>query len=209
MSDLTFYFQVLHMLKEIKTPYMIIGDFAGLAFGINRSTFDIDIMVDLNEKDFDALAARFPPPRYYADPEMMRKSTRMGIMFNLIDTEQGVKADLVPLSREPEYRAAFARRVRRTFQDESGQTFQAWCAQPTDTIIGKLRAWAEGHSTKHPDDINAILVFAFSGLGTETIDLQAIALQAARLGTETTTMWEKLVHSAQNQARHYEEHQKE
>jgi hypothetical protein len=124
MSDLAFYFQVLQALEEIKAPYMIIGAFAGLAFGVNRSTFDIDIMVDLDENDFDALAARFPPPRYYADPEMMRNSTRMGIMFNLIDTEQGIKADLVPLSREPEYRAAFARRVRRTFQDESGQTFK-------------------------------------------------------------------------------------
>jgi hypothetical protein len=32
----------------------------------------------------------------------MRNSTRMGIMFNLIDTEEGVKADLVPLTRELE-----------------------------------------------------------------------------------------------------------
>jgi hypothetical protein len=56
---------------------------------------------------------------------MMRNSTRMGIMFNLIDTEEGVKADLVPLTREPEYRAAFARRVRHTFQDETGQVFEA------------------------------------------------------------------------------------
>ena len=105
-------------------------------------------------------------------------------MFNLIDTEEGVKADLVPLTREPGYRAAFARRVRHTFSDETGQPFEAWCAQPTDIIIGKLRAWVEGRSLKHPADIQAMLVFALSGLGTETIDLQAIALEAARLGPE-------------------------
>jgi len=78
---------------------MLVGAFAGLAFGITRTTFDIDILVDLRESDFQALADRFPPPRYYADPEMMRNSTRLGIMFNLIDSEEGVKADVVPLAR--------------------------------------------------------------------------------------------------------------
>ena len=199
MSALTFYFKVLQALEEIKAPYMIVGAFAGLAFGVNRATFDIDILVDLDEGDFEALAARFPLPRYYADPEMMRDSTRMGIMFNLIDTEEGVKADLVPLTREPEYRAAFARRGRHTFQDETGHVFEAWCAQPTDIIIGKLRAWAEGHSAKHPADIQAMLVFALSGLGTETIDFGAITVEAARLGPEVAALWKSLVNHAETQ----------
>ena len=201
MSALTFYLKVLQALEEIESPYMIVGAFAGLAFGVNRATFDIDILVDLRESDFDTLAAQFPLPRYYADPEMMRNSTRLGIMFNLIDTEAGVKADLVPLTREPGYRAAFARRVRHAFQDETGQVFEAWCAQPTDIIIGKLRAWAEGHSAKHPTDIQAMLMFALSGLGTETIDLEAIAVEAARLGPEVTALWKTLVSHAENQMR--------
>lgn len=199
MSALAFYFKVLQALEKIEAPYMIVGAFAGLAFGVNRATFDIDILVDLRASDCDTLAAQFPLPRYYADPEMMRNSTRMGIMFNLIDTQEGVKADLVPLTREPAYRAAFARRVRHTFQDEAGHVFEAWLAQPTDIIIGKLRAWAEGHSAKHPADIQAMLVFALSGLGTETIDLQAIALEAARLGLEVAALWKTLVNDAENQ----------
>ncbi|MGD9101376.1 MAG: hypothetical protein PVF45_12925 [Anaerolineae bacterium] len=204
MSALTFYLKVLRALEDIKAPYMIVGAFAGLAFGVNRTTFDIDILVDLRESDFEALAARFPLPRYYADPKMMRDSTRMGIMFNLIDTTEGVKADLVPLTREPAYRAAFARRVRHTFQDDTGQVFEAWCAQPTDIIIGKLRAWAEGHSAKHPADIHAMLVFAFGDLGTEPIDLQAIALEAARLGPEVVTLWEMLINRAKEQVRRHQ-----
>ncbi|MBC8255399.1 MAG: hypothetical protein H8E35_15420 [Ardenticatenia bacterium] len=43
MSALTFYFKVLQALEEIEAPYMIVGAFAGLAFGVNRATFDIDI----------------------------------------------------------------------------------------------------------------------------------------------------------------------
>jgi hypothetical protein len=75
---------------------------------------------------------------------MMRESTRMGIMFNLIDTGLGVKADLILLTREPGYRAAFARRVRQSFQDATGQTFTAWHAQPTDDIIGKRTTHTRG-----------------------------------------------------------------
>jgi len=192
MSALSFYFKVVQALEEIQAPYMIVGAFAGLAFGVNRATFDVDILVDLRERDFDALAARFPPPRYYADPEMMRDSTRLGIMFNLIDTELGVKADLVPLTREPGYRVAFKRRIRQSFQDESGQVFEAWYAQPTDIIIGKLKAWEEGRSAKHPNDIYAMLVFALSGLSDVELDLHAIAAAAARLGPETSELWRSL-----------------
>ncbi len=199
MNTLSFYFQVIQALEEIKSPYMIVGAFAGLAFGINRVTFDIDILVDLQERDFEALAARFPPPRYYADPEMMRNSTQMGIMFNLIDTSLGIKADLVPLTREPGYQVAFARRVRQSFQDETGQTFTAWYAQPTDIIIGKLKAWAEGHSAKHPNDIYAMLVFALSGLSDIELDMQEIAVAATRLGLDVAELWQSLCKRAESE----------
>jgi hypothetical protein len=171
---------------------MIVGAFAGLAFGVNRATFDVDILVDLREGDFEALAAHFPPPRYYADPEMMRNSTQLGSMFNLIDFETGVKADLVPLAREPDYREAFARRIRRTFLDETGQPYTAWYAQPTDIIIGKLKAWQEGRSAKHPADIHAMLVFALSGLSDVELDRQAITVAAMSLGPDVVELWHAL-----------------
>jgi hypothetical protein len=204
MNALSFYFKVIRALEEIEAPYMIVGAFAGLAFGINRATFDVDILVDLRERDFEALAERFPPPRYYADPEMMRNSTRMGIMFNLIDTSLGIKADLIPLTREPGYRGAFARRVRQSFQDETGQTFTAWYAQPTDIIIGKLKAWAEGHSAKHPNDIYAMLVFALSGLSDIELDLQEIAVAATRLGVDVIELWQSLCKRAESEVQQRE-----
>lgn len=205
MSAIAFYVQVVKALEEIQAPYMIVGAFAGLVFGINRATFDVDILVDLRETDFEPLAGHFPPPRYYADTEMMRNSTRLGIMFNLIDSEVGVKADLVPLKREPDYRVAFERRVRRTFKDESGIPFEAWCAQPTDVIIGKLKAWTEGRSDKHPADIHNMLVFSFSGLGDVPVDLPTVEIEAARMGLETLKLWRALVGRAENDVKDQKE----
>ena len=196
MSILGFYFDIVRALEEIGAPYMLMGAFAGSAFGITRATFDVDILVNLQERHFDALARRFPPPRYYADPEQMRNSTRLGIMFNIIDMTQGIKADLVPLSGSPGYREAFARRTRRTFQDENGKEFEAWCARAEDIILGKLMAWQEGRSAKHPADIREMLVFILSGLSDEELDLGYISVRAARLGTEAAQLWHSLLHRA-------------
>ena len=199
MSAISFYIRVVQALDAIGAPYMIVGAFAGYAFGLTRVTLDIDILVDLNDAHFDALSDRFPLPRYYADPEMMRNSTRMGIMFNLIDTEEGVKADLVPLSREPAYRLTFERRTRRTFKDELGKTFEAWCAVPSDVIIGKLKAWEEGRSNKHPQDIFMIAVFCLSGFSDYPLDIPLITDAAQKLGQDTTLLWQKLLERAEQE----------
>lgn len=196
MSALDFYVRVAKALDEMDAPYMIVGAFAGLSFGISRATFDVDMIVDLKPEHAFKLSARFLLPRYYADPEMIRNSMEQGVMFNLIDTAEGVKADLVPLKREPEYRIAFARRIRRTLKDREGNPFEAWVAQPSDIIIGKLQAWAEGRSSKHSTDIYQMLVFDLSGLSDQHINLNLVTSQAARLGKDTLTLWQELVERA-------------
>lgn len=199
MTAVSFYVQIVKALDEIEAPYMIVGAFGGYPFGITRVTFDIDILVDLRDQDFEALSQRFPLPRYYADPEMMRNSTQMGIMFNIIDTNEGIKADLVPLKREPEYQIAFNRRIRRSFVDPTGNPFTAWVAQPTDIIIGKLEAWNEGRSDKHPKDIYSMLVFDLSDLSDLSIDYQTVTKEASRIGRETLEMWNQSVTKAEQE----------
>ena len=201
MSELSFYIRVVQALDEINAPYMIVGSFAGYAFGITRATLDIDIIVDLQEKHFNTLSMKFPLTRYYADPEMMRNSVRMGIMFNLIDTQEGSKADLVPLKREPDYIIAFERRIQREFKDLNGNSFSAWCAQPTDIIIGKLMAWTEGRSNKHPQDIYTMLTFFFHDLSDQPIDFSTITTQAEKTSLETLELWQSLLARAQKETK--------
>jgi len=199
MTPISFYVQIIKALDEIGTPYMIVGAFGGYAFGLTRTTYDIDILVDLREKDFEALAQRFPLPRYYADHEMMRNSVQMGIMFNIIDTGEGIKADLVPLKRDPEYQIAFERRICREFIDPTGNFFMAWVAQPSDIIIGKLHAWNEGRSDKHPKDIYAMLIFELSGNSDIPVDYEMITKEATRGGQETLDMWNKTLSRAKEE----------
>jgi len=200
--DLSLFIDILNTLEKIDAPYMIIGAFAGAVYGITRVTYDIDIVVDLTEAHISALAAAYPLPRYYADPEMMRNSIAMGIMFNIIDTNRGEKADLVPLSQS--YRQAFQRRIRQLVEIPGAEPFAVWVARPEDVIVGKLMAWAEGRSHKHETDIYEMIVFHH--LETEKsestdFDEAYIDRQAAQLGIDVYQFWLSLKEAASREAR--------
>ncbi|HDN79511.1 MAG TPA: hypothetical protein ENG33_03460 [Chloroflexi bacterium] len=194
-----FYFDVLRTLEEIGAPYMIIGGFGAVAYGSTRVTYDVDIVVDLREEHILALAEKYKPPRYYADPVQMRDSIRMGILFNLIDTERGEKVDLIPITMEPFYKRAFTRRIKRLIEDPSGREMEAWFARPEDIIVGKLMAWKEYPSSRHKEDITAILLFIYAGMDTEltaSFDEEYVNQEALALGDEVFTLWGRLKESA-------------
>jgi hypothetical protein len=61
-ADLSLCLNILQTLERINAPYMIIGAFAGTFYGINRVTYDIDIVVDLSEEHVQALSDSYPLP---------------------------------------------------------------------------------------------------------------------------------------------------
>ena len=180
---------------------MVIGAFAASMYGVTRTTYDIDIVVDLNERHIQALAKAYPPPRYYADVHQMRGSVRMGIMFNIIDTNRGEKADLIPLSMVPTFRFALKNRVRQSVDTPNQPPFQIWTAQPEDIIIGKLMAWSEGRSRKHETDIYQMMVFRYLGFGDDSeFAEQRIERWAIRLGEDTHHLWQVIKAAARIEA---------
>jgi hypothetical protein len=201
--DLTLFLDILRTLEQIGAPYMVIGGFAATMYGITRTTYDIDIVVDLKESHVQALAAAYPPPRYYADPEQMRSSIRMGISFNIIDGRRGEKADLSPLTRDSRYRESFRRRIRHRITWPDVEPFEAWCARPDDVIYGKLLAWDEGRSPKHETDIYDMLVFQYLEADpalAETFDVAYLNAQAAALGPDVMDLWESIKEAARQEA---------
>jgi hypothetical protein len=190
--DLSLFLDILQTLEAIGAPYMVIGAFAGVVYGVTRTTYDIDIVVDLDEEHIEALATVYPPPRYYADPVQMRESIRMGIMFNIIDTARGEKADLVPLTMASRYRRAFGRRVRQTVEIPGVAPLEIWCARPEDVIVGKLMAWDEGRSRKHETDIYQMMVFHYLGADSALsakLDEAYVDVQARMLSEDVAELW--------------------
>jgi hypothetical protein len=201
--DLSLFFDILQTLEAINAPYMVIGAFAATVYGITRVTYDIDIVVDLTERHINALCKHYPPPRYYADPEQMRNSIRRGIMFNIIDSSRGEKADLVPLSMASPYRPAFQDRVRHNIETPDGRSFEIWCARVEDVILGKLMAWAEGQGRRHETDIYEMMVSHYLDLFTDItadFDEAYVDVQATRLGEDVSDLWQATKTAAQTEA---------
>lgn len=193
--DLKFYLDVVQTLERLGIEYVIIGAFAGASYGVVRTTFDIDIVVHLKEDQMDMLAAAYPSPRYYADPEQMRSALFWGTMFNIIDSTVGRKVDLVPLTMKPGYDFALAGRIRRNISTSDGLTFSAWFARPEDVIVGKLMAWAEGGSAKHETDIRDMLVAVRLGEDPEItamFDFAYVDAWAHSLGENVEQFWQHL-----------------
>lgn len=192
---------ILQTLEAIDAPYVIIGAFAATAYGITRTTYDIDFIVELSEQHIQALAARYPGPRYYADPDQMRDSIRLGMMFNIIDSNYGEKADLVPVTMHPRYSLVLANRVRHRVELPGEEPFEAWYASIEDVIIGKLMAWTEGRSRKHETDIYEMLVFSYMDLDPSIpFNQQLVDIEAEKLGQDTTAFWMAVKKSAQQEA---------
>jgi hypothetical protein len=201
--DLSLFADILRILEDIDAPYMIIGAFAATVYGVSRVTYDIDIVVDLDESHIRALAKAYPLPRYYADPVHMRNAIRRGMMFNIIDMNRGEKADLIPLSMTPYYRLPFQRRVRQQVEILGMEPLKVWCARPEDVIVGKLMAWAEGRSRRHETDIYEMLAFHYRGEGLALgapLGVEYVEDQANQLGREVAELWWTIKDAARREA---------
>ena len=128
----------------------------------------------------------------------MRDFIRLGIMFNIIDSSQARKVDLIPVTMKPGYRFALTNRIRREIFIDADAALLAWFAKPEDVIVGKLMAWQEGHSFKHQADIRDILTAVQLGDDVElsaSFDSLYIDRWAARLGREVEQFWQMLQES--------------
>ena len=198
---LNLFLDILLKLEELDVPYVIIGGFAATIYGITRATFDIDIVVNLEEKHIQALSEAYPLPRYYADPYQMRNAIGIGSSFNIIDSTMGEKADLFPLTMDTRYRSAFENRIRRTVDLPGREPFSVWAARPEDVILGKLMAWDEGRSDRHSADIFEMMVFHYLG-GDADLDFDAayVSERAAEISEQVAGLWEQIDKAAKKEA---------
>ncbi len=130
---------------------MLVGSVAALMYGRNRSTDDIDIVLDCTRVNPERLSNLFEP-EYMLDPVMVADSVRRGIMFNAIPLTRGPKVDLIPVKPAPFEREAFRRRQQRDWHGTPVSVIA-----PDDLVIAKL-SWAkESQSERQLADVRAIM----------------------------------------------------
>src|SRR5574341_135348 len=122
----------LRRLNETATSYMLTGSMASNAWGIPRTTHDLDFVVQLPPSQVSALVSAFSGD-YYVDEQAVRGAYQPPHQFNVIHVPTALKADFWLLRPRPFEQEMFRRRVR---DEWFGQPL--WLATAEDIILHKL-----------------------------------------------------------------------
>lgn len=142
-------------LRQAEIQYMITGSIACIIYGEPRLTHDIDLVVEMNDRQIQSLQKAFPDHEFYCPPE---ETLRIDIQrtqrgsFNIIHHTTGFKADFYLAGEDPIQKWGL---INKKPIDFSGTTISV--ASPEYVILRKLEYFREGGSEKHIRDIAGIL----------------------------------------------------
>lgn len=178
-----FFKKVVAEFNGLGIPYMVTGSMASNFYGQPRLTHDIDFVLTLPRPAVNALAERFPGPRYYMSPQAAQEAMEKAGMFNIIDTDTGLKADLWILERSNEYRAAsFERR-----KEVELFGIKAFLASAEDVILSKLDWYRRsGETTQQLKDAKAVYQMQKERLDFDYLKRWAEALDLVNLMEKAT-----------------------
>jgi hypothetical protein len=143
--------QVTRRLERAGISYMVTGSIAANFYTVPRMTRDIDIVVELSERNLGQFIPLFESD-YYLDPETVRGAVENKGMFNLIHDEYVIKIDFVVRKETPYRRREFSRRKKVTVEGQN-----VYVVAPEDLILSKL-AWAkESRSEVQLTDVRNLL----------------------------------------------------
>ncbi|MCJ7631348.1 hypothetical protein MUP77_02945 [Candidatus Bathyarchaeota archaeon] len=127
--------KVVRVFEKLGIAYHIGGSLASSAFGIARTTLDVDIVADVKLEQAlfikEALKEEF-----YVDAEMITDAIKRQTSFNLIHYETMFKIDVFILKNRLFDRQAFLRRLEKSVSENGSQ--RLFFATPEDIILNKL-----------------------------------------------------------------------
>jgi hypothetical protein len=112
---------------------MLTGSMASNAWGIPRTTHDLDFVIQLPPSQIAGFVTCFAHPDYFLDEASIRSAYEPPYQFNLIHVPSALKADFWMLRPVPFEREMFSRRVEDIWFGE-----KIWLATAEDVILHKL-----------------------------------------------------------------------
>ena len=128
--------ELTRRLDAIGIAYMITGSVAANFYAVPRMTRDIDIVVELSDRDIGKFVLAFEKDHYF-EPETVRQAVKNTGMFNLIHDQYLFKVDFVVRKETPYRRREFSRRKKISVDGQD-----LYVVAPEDLILSKL-VWAK------------------------------------------------------------------
>jgi len=137
--------------NRVQIPYMLGGSMAMNCYTVSRASQDIDIVVQLFEKDVDILIKHLD--NFYYNRITISEEILRGGMFNIIDLTTGFKVDLILLKNSNYDKQAFE---RRNLNADFG--FDIHVTSLEDLIIAKIRWIQQLYSDRQANDIRMLIL---------------------------------------------------
>ncbi len=142
-------------LNQLGIPYMATGAVAAIVYGEPRLTLDLDLVLQLRLEALTRFAEAFRADDLYVPPlDVLRHEAARPAHghFDLLHYATGLRADIYLAGNDPLDLWGIANRRQERVGGEPVQI-----APPEYVIVRKLEYFRQGGSTKHLDDIRAML----------------------------------------------------
>jgi hypothetical protein len=156
------------MLEKLQIPYYIQGTIANSFYGMQRATFEVDVVADFYLEQVGDLQEQLKP--FYAiDVQVMRDATCLRTYFKVVHIESLIMVKVL-LSQMFDFERQMYQRVQHHKLSEDCQP--VCVASPEDIILTQLRQYRiEGESAD--DQWNEILgVLKVQGTGLDFVYLE-------------------------------------
>jgi hypothetical protein len=168
--------RVARTLDAQGIPYLVGGSLASSVYGLQRTTADMDLVVDLRLAQIEALAGALEG-EYYVSREAMREAVHTRGAFNAIHLETSYKVDFFVLGTAAFDREEFRRRIPQAIgeRDSAPVLFKT----PEDVILRKLQWFRSGGEVSEQQWRDVLGVLAVS---RGTLDEAYLDRWAAEIG---------------------------
>lgn len=172
MNQLDLFRLVVETLERLQVRYAVVGSFASGAWGEPRLTQDVDLLVDLDLFEAQALCGAFADDAFYISRDAAAEAVAGSGQFNLLHPASGDKIDFMVVGDTAWANSQLDRSVRlRLLPDRDVSV-----ATAEDVILGKLLYYRDGGSEKHVRDITGILTTCAAPIDHDYLEQNARAL---------------------------------
>ena len=171
---------VIEALEGLGVPYLIGGSLASSVHGAVRSTWDTDLVADLNLDHARPLAEALSG-KFFVDVEMILDAIRHHRHFNVVHLETMFKVDVFIPKQRGFDRTQIRRRQEHVIWTDPER--KAFVASPEDTILAKLDWYRQGDevSERQWKDVLGVIKVQAGRLDVEYLHQGATELAVADL----------------------------
>jgi hypothetical protein len=133
---------VIEVLDELGVLYYIGGSIASSAFGIARSTLDVDVIMNLMPYHVKPFVEKLKSA-FFIDEKMILDAIKTRTSFNILHLKSMLKVDVFILKDQPYEQKAFERKIKDNLDDDTDSVSVYLCS-PEDIIINKMKWYKAG-----------------------------------------------------------------